>query len=83
MTTEQASANQGSEASDQPIVRRPSGFVAKCQCGRYTGAVDSVRTDRAELAKTLGEWLFSGKAVEPMFEGEWSKQLSSCRCGKE
>lgn len=70
-------------ASVQCVVRRPTGFVAKCQCGVFTGAIDAARTDRSEMAKMLGQWLFDGKTVEPRFGGTWSEQLNSCQCKKK
>lgn len=59
---------------------RPSGFVALCRCGNYTGAMDLERTGRAEAGKILGSWLFDGKTVEPRFGGSWSESLKSCAC---
>jgi hypothetical protein len=59
---------------------RPSGFVARCRCGNYTGAMDLERTGRAEAGKMLGAWLFDGKTVEPRFGGSWSQHLESCNC---
>jgi hypothetical protein len=62
---------------------RPTGFAAKCRCGSYIGALDAERTDRSEMAKLLGEWLFKGMTVEPRFTGTWSVDLQSCRCSEK
>lgn len=59
---------------------RPTGFAAKCRCGSYVGALDAARTDRADMGKILGEWLFKGCTVEPRFTGTWSVELQSCLC---
>lgn len=62
---------------------RPTGFAAKCLCGNYIGAMDAARTDRAEMGKILGDWLFRGMTVEPRFEGTWSVELRSCQCSEK
>lgn len=59
---------------------RPDGFVALCRCGNYTGAMDLERTDRADMNRILGEWLFGGKTVEPRY-GTWEQTLLPCACG--
>lgn len=33
--------------------KRPTGFVATCQCGVVVGAMDSKRTDQREAGKLL------------------------------
>lgn len=60
--------------------RKPSGFIAKCQCGAITGAMDYNRTDRKDAGKILGEWLERGCTVEPRFGSEWTEHISSCKC---
>jgi len=68
-------------ASIQSIVRRPpTGYVAKCRCGRLVGAVDAVRTPREEAGKILGVWLYEGKTIIPKFGDSWEADLSSCNC---
>lgn len=62
--------------------RRPTGFVAKCQCGVSVGALDINRTERRDAGKILGQWLFDGCTVEPRFAGTWSEQISGCRCAQ-
>lgn len=66
----------------KPIVR-PTGYVARCQCGVFTGAIDANRTDRNDMAKIIGQWLFDGKTVEPRFGSGWSEVLHSCRCAEK
>lgn len=61
--------------------QKPTGYVAKCQCGVYIGALDIERTERSEAAKILGEWLASGCTVEPRF-GSWNVELFACMCNK-
>ena len=51
--------------------KKPTGFVAICQCGKIIGAMDYKRTDRIEAGKILGEWLASGCTIEPRFENSW------------
>lgn len=46
-------------APAKPIVR-PTGYVARCKCGVFTGAIDAKRTDRNDMAKIIGQWLFDG-----------------------
>lgn len=65
------------------MTKRPTGFVAKCQCGAITGALDADRTERREMGKILGEWLFSGKTVVPMFTGTWTAELNPCACNAD
>ncbi len=60
--------------------KRPTGFVATCQCGVVTGAMDLTRTDRADAGRVLGQWLYEGCTVEPRFDGTWSAQIRHCQC---
>jgi hypothetical protein len=60
--------------------RKPTGFVATCQCGVVVGAMDAERTDRAEASKLLGTWLSEGCTVAPRFTGSWSVTVEACRC---
>jgi len=62
--------------------RKPSGFVATCQCGVVVGAMDYERTERKDAGKILGEWLSLGCTVAPRFEGTWSASVSTCRCSE-
>jgi hypothetical protein len=60
---------------------KPTGFVAKCQCGVYIGAVDIRRTRNEDVSKLLGKWLFTdGCTVEPRFDGTWMETISPCQC---
>ncbi|WP_201766958.1 hypothetical protein [Chrysiogenes arsenatis] len=60
--------------------RKPTGFVAKCQCGVIVGAMDYDRTDRKDAGQILGKWLHDGCTVEPQFAGTWSVTVKACRC---
>ena len=64
-------------------MKKPTGFVAICQCGKIIGAMDLRRTDRVDAGKILGEWLYRGCTVEPRFGGQWQETLSSCECEVE
>lgn len=61
-------------------MKTPSGFVSKCQCGVYVGAMDFERTDRKDAGRLLGKWLFSGCTVEPRFGSKWSESITACKC---
>lgn len=45
--------------------RKPTGFVAVCQCGVTVGAMDLTRTNNTDAGRVLGKWLYKGCAVEP------------------
>lgn len=60
--------------------KRPTGFVATCQCGVITGAMDLTRTDNADAGRLLGRWLHDGCTVEPRFDGTWTVVVKPCRC---
>lgn len=63
--------------------KKPSGFIAKCQCGVTTGALDYDRMERKDVGKMLGEWLMRGCTVEPRFGGEWTERIGSCTCSRD
>lgn len=60
--------------------KKPTGFVAKCQCGEVIGAIDYARTDRKEAGKLLGEWLADGCTIEPRFSDKWTETITTCKC---
>lgn len=60
--------------------KKPSGFIAVCQCGQTVGAMDYERTERADAGKILGAWLADGCVIQPRFGGSWSETLSTCKC---
>lgn len=60
--------------------KKPTGFIARCQCGVIVGAMDYERTERSEAGKLLGRWLHDGCTVEPRFNGTWSITVKDCRC---
>jgi len=63
-----------------PEKKRPSGYVAQCQCGKLIGALDAKRTDRKETGKIIGKWLYEGCTVIPKFGCSWSAHLEACEC---
>lgn len=62
--------------------RKPTGFLATCQCGVVIGAMDYQRTERRDAGKLLGEWLAHGCTVSPQFSGTWSVNVAACRCSE-
>lgn len=62
--------------------REPSGFVAKCQCGEFTGALSLAGMENSDAGKLLGKWLYDGCTVEPRFAGWESENIKACSCGK-
>ncbi|NYT61278.1 hypothetical protein H0A66_02915 [Alcaligenaceae bacterium] len=63
--------------------RKPTGFIAICQCGVITGAMDATRTEKADAGRILGKWLNDGCTVEPRFTGTWMETVSPCKCNQE
>jgi len=62
--------------------RKPTGFVAICQCGITIGAIDITRTGRKEPGAIIGKWLHDGCTITPKFEGSWGELVRPCQCGK-
>ena len=60
--------------------KKPTGFVAICQCGKCVGAMDFERTDRKEAGQILSGWLADGCTVEPRFTGSWAAKVDACAC---
>lgn len=60
--------------------RKPTGFIAICQCKEIIGALDYNRTDRKEAGKILGKWLADGCTIIPKFSHNWHATISICRC---
>ncbi|MBB5190087.1 hypothetical protein HNQ50_000797 [Silvimonas terrae] len=60
--------------------RKPTGFVAACQCSRVVGALDLAKTERTDAGKMLSRWLSDGCTVEPRFDGSWSVVVTPCAC---
>lgn len=60
--------------------RKPTGFVAICQCGVLTGAMDLTRTDQKDAGQVLGKWLSDGCSVTPRFAGQWVATVLPCKC---
>lgn len=59
--------------------KKPTGFIATCQCGFVVGAMDYERTDRKEAGKILGKWLHDGCAISPQF-ADFSVSVFPCKC---
>lgn len=59
---------------------RPIVLLRLCRCGHLTGAIDLERTDRAEAAQILGEWIVSGSTIVPVFSNTVTVTMSSCQC---
>ena len=68
---------------DARVKRKPTGFVAICQCGLIVGAIDITRTPNKEAGQILGKWLHDGCTVDPRFEGTWDAHVMPCRCRKQ
>jgi hypothetical protein len=66
-----------------PEKKKPTGFVAICQCGVAVGALDLVMSDRRDVARLLGAWLMDGCVVHPQFGGGWAAYLEPCKCGQQ
>lgn len=63
--------------------RKPTGFIAVCQCNQTVGALDARRTDCKEMGRVLGRWLADGCTVIPQFDGTWVAQIRPCQCEQE
>lgn len=60
--------------------KKPTGFVATCQCGKVIGAMDFDRTERKDAGRILSRWLTDGCTIEPRFTGTWSVTVEQCSC---
>lgn len=60
--------------------KKPTGFVAVCQCGNTVGAIDYKATLPEQAGKLLAQWLVDGCTITPMFKNTWSVQVESCEC---
>lgn len=69
--------------SETPKKKKPTGFVAICQCGVIVGAMDWTHTERREAGQILGRWLASGCTVDPRFTGTWEAYVERCQCQKQ
>lgn len=59
----------------------PNTFVATCGgCLNHVGAADVKRTDRADLGKLLGQWLFAGLTVQPRWGDTVVVEIKGCEC---
>lgn len=60
--------------------KKPTGFVAICQCGVTVGAMDYEQTNRVDAGQILGRWLHYGCTVKPRFEHSWKASIEPCKC---
>lgn len=60
--------------------KRPTGWVARCQCGELIGALDRDRSEQPEISRCISGWLAAGCAIEPRFGSNWSVDLVKCGC---
>ena len=63
--------------------RKPTGYVATCQCGLVVGAIDLTRTERKEAGRLLGQWVSEGCTLAPRFTGTWSVHVEACQCNNK
>ena len=68
--------------TERQTKKKPTGFVAICQCGVIVGTMDSTRTERQEAGQILGRWLADGCTVDPRFTGAWEARVERCQCQK-
>lgn len=61
-------------------MKRPTGYIATCQCGSIVGALDLQRCDEETVAHMLGKWVAQGRALSPMFEPHWTAAITGCTC---
>jgi len=47
------------------------------------GALDAERTERQDMGRLLGEWLFYGCTVTPFFGETNCFEIKPCRCEQE
>lgn len=62
------------------IKKKPTGFIAICQCGETIGALDYINIDRKDAGRILGQWLADGCTVKPYFDNQWCIKITSCKC---
>lgn len=62
--------------------KKPTGYVATCQCGIVIGAIDLTRSDRKDASKVLGDWVGKGCTLTPRFAGSWSEHVRPCQCDR-
>lgn len=60
--------------------KKPTGFVAECQCGLIIGALDYTRTNRNDAGKIIGKWIHDGCKIIPKFDASWQVTCNVCAC---
>jgi hypothetical protein len=77
-------ALQGAHCARKPAMKKkPTGFVAVCQCGVAVGALDLERSELSDVSRLLGKWLMDGCVVHPQFTHTWAARLEPCKCGQQ
>ncbi len=62
--------------------RKPTGYIATCQCDETIGGIDLTRTPRKEAGRILGQWVADGCTLTPRFNETWSIGLEVCKCSQ-
>lgn len=60
--------------------RKPTGYIATCQCGVLVGAIDLINSERKDAGKVLGNWVANGCLLTPKFDSMWSAYVKPCQC---
>lgn len=60
--------------------KKPTGFIAICQCSQIIGAMDYNRTENRDASKILGRWIADGCIIQPKFDSTWSCKVTHCKC---
>jgi hypothetical protein len=60
--------------------KKPTGFIAICQCGNTIGAIDFERSSMTDTGKILGKWIIDGCTIQPLFESNWTEVIRQCDC---
>lgn len=63
--------------------KKPTGWVARCQCGVNIGCLDLKRTPINDASRLIGGWLQKGCTLEPRFTSNWSVSLGPCACAHQ
>lgn len=60
--------------------KKPTGYVARCQCGEPVGAIDLERCERDLVNRVFGRWISEGMTLEPRFTSNWRCEVIACGC---
>lgn len=69
----------------EPKMRKykPTGYVARCQCGSSIGALDFTRSPSQQTGELISQWFHKGCTIWPRFESSWSEAIEPCKCPEE